>query len=169
MLREYAAAHTPSMTAEEFSARVLTYLRPQVGFAYSAGGALGQKIGKTVGLRSKTKDKTVLPAAPVTVSTALLCVFVSNGITIEQVQQGSGTDTVVITGSVPSSKYHYTGLIAAEVATGHEGSVVEMTVIFPGQLFAWGSGKRLISRIYGGLDGAIARVSACEREGLTWD
>jgi hypothetical protein len=152
-LREFASAHKPAMTAEEF----LECLRPQVRVVAS----LGPSLGKALGLRSATRRTFAYPQGPTMTCVALLCGLLSNGVDVETVEQSSTGDSLLVSGGVPSSALHFGGRIDIQISARGPESDVSMAVVFPGQLIAWGAGKRLLAKLRRELDSAVGRLRQC--------
>ena len=152
-LLEFASLHDPAITAEEF----LESMGPVVRI----GGSLSQSLGKTLGLRNTTRDAFAYPRDPTITGVALLCTLLANGIKIEAIEHATTGDRLIVEGAVASSALHWGGRIRIEISACEPGSKVSMAVVFPGQLFAWGAGRRLLRRIRGELDGATDRVRQC--------
>ena len=152
-LREFASAYKPAMTAEEF----LQYLKPKVRI----GASLGRSLGSGLGLRSATRETFAFPQSPTTTCVAFMCALLANGITVDTVEQSSSEGTLLVTGTMPSSPLHYGGQISAEISGRQPGSQVSIVIVFPGQLFAWGAGKRLLLNLHSELHRATARLRQC--------
>jgi len=153
ILRDYAAMHRPGLTSEEF----LQYLRPHIRL----GASLGRHLGERLGFRAATQDTFVVPQAPTKACVAILCGLVAHGIRVEVIERSSPGGSLMVTGIIPSSPVHFTGQITIEVSPQQEGSVVAVAVVYPGQLIAWGAGKRLVARVREKIEGALRRLGEC--------
>ena len=151
VLRQFAATHRPGVTADEF----LSAFRPQIRTA----GHAGRSVALKAGLASKTSREMAFAWTPEVTAVAVVAGLVGRGVLIESVEEIGRPPGVVVVGQVPSSPAHFGGTITCEVASDAMGSLVSFDVVFPGQAFAWGAGRRLIKAVASTIPSAAARIS----------
>lgn len=153
VLRDFSAIYKPGMSSEEF----MQYLRPTVRIS----ATLGQVLGKKLGLRSTDESISISSDRSDTASISVICSFLSNGISVELIEQTATTDGVRIVGSIPSTPFHSGGIVTVNVLTAPLGTNLTWTTAFPGQIFAWGAGKRLVAKLQADRARVASRLRRC--------
>lgn len=136
LFEEFAAAHDPRESADEFLNRfgAMTVFSAKV--AHSLGNALG--------VRNTTYEEFVVPHTPLIACLAAIGAVYCNGLDVEAIEETADGGGYLITADVPSTWLHFAGQIVVSVAPDGAGSTMEVTIVVPGQVFVWGAGKRLI-------------------------
>ena len=161
LLSKYAAeghGHK-NMSADEFFERV------GMDPVARLGASMGRKIGGAVGIRNVTKNELHSRAPLHESSVACLCALLANRIAIGEIQSADQSEETLISGQVPSSWKQFGGtinvLVSAEerASPSVAGCRVKMEIIFPGQFFAWGAGKKLSRSICNHYARAISEIT----------
>lgn len=153
---EYACEHQPGMTADEF----LSSFAAQG----TIGAALGQRMGRALGVKNTTTQSFSWSRPSLVTCGAVLCGCLAAGVVVDFVDPVEATEAgqaLLITGTVPSSPAHFGGELTVEISEEAGGSKVFMRLVIPGQVFAWGAGKRLFKRIRNRLEDATVRIEHC--------
>jgi hypothetical protein len=153
VLREFACAYKPGMTAEDF----LQLVQPEVRLSAKVSRALGDELK----LRSTSNQTFVFQQSPKITCMAFVCALLANGIPADGIEQSPNGDALLLSGPMPSSALYWSGRITIQITTCPTGSDVSMVAEFPGQLIAWGAGKRLFRKLRSQLDKAAIRLHHC--------
>ena len=153
VLCEFAGGYRAGMTADQ----LLRY----APYHASLGARAGNSVGKKLGIRSLARRSFELPQGLTLSGVSLLCALFAQGITVEAVEESPTRDALLLRGTVPSSIFHYGGEISVNVTGSWARSTAEITIIYPGQIFVWGSGGRLIAKLRHHCDRALARLQSC--------
>ena len=153
VLREFACAYKPGMSSEEF----LQFVRPDVRI----GASVSRSLGDALGLRSTSHQTFASPHTPAMICMAFVCAFLANGIAADCIEQSMAGEALFLSGPMPSSSLYWSGRITIEITARPAGSEVSMIATVPGQLIAWGAGKRLFQKLRAQLDSAAVRLRQC--------
>jgi hypothetical protein len=78
---------------------------------------------------------------------AFLGAIAEQNIALAQVNEASPGRKVSFVASIPSSPSSWKGMLLLELAGSAWSYRVDARVVFPGQVFAWGRGRRILSRL----------------------
>ena len=152
VLREFASVYKPGMTSEEF----LECVQPEVWIAASFSRSLQDS-----GICRTNRQTFASTHNPTMTCMAFVCALLANGIATDRFEQSSAGDALSLSGPMPSSPLYWNGRITIEITARPPGSEVSMIATFPGQLIAWGAGKRLFRKLRAQLDSAALRLRQC--------
>lgn len=131
---------TYGMSAEEF----LSHFKPTIRFGASIGKAIGDKIG----LKSKTGKILTISTYYLYVLLAVLCALAKQGFQIIEANETEHPKTCFLIAQIPSSPLTWEGQIYISILQQEKQHTITASVTFPGQLFAWGRGSRIIKRLF---------------------
>lgn len=155
ILADFAAMYEPGMSAQEF---LQNWARPQA----RATARFMQPRTESAGLASRTSREHDSGWAPPIATVGAIAGMLTRGVEIQSVEGAAGDPQVVVSGQVPSSPAHFGGTVTCTVTPSANGSTLSFEVVFPGQLFAWGAGRRLVRDVCAQLPHAADRVSTTE-------
>jgi hypothetical protein len=151
-LLRFTVEHNPKMSAEEFLD----------GLGLRMEAAVGRALGTKLGVRSFTEERVVFEYPPVVTVLALMGGMAAEGVRITSVAPTVEGDALEVSGVVPSSIYHYEGTLSVDLASVDGHVEARAQVVFPGQLCAFGAGRRLIRRVVRTVAVAGDRLRTCE-------
>ena len=151
VLVDFAATHGPSESADEFLERF--------GATTVFTAQLANSAGKFLGVRNTTRETFSISHPPAVACLASICAMFANGLRVGTVGERDGNDRFRVTGDVPSTRLHFAGYITLDTDPHGAASMVDVTIVVPGQIFVWGAGKRLMRKIRSDMVSAADRLA----------
>ncbi len=144
----YASRHTHGLRAHDV-----------LGYGDSSHAELGQAIGNMLGVKAKARETVTLPLAEVSAARALVLALASQGIAPREIVADPDGQGSVISSAIADSWATFEGYCLARVLPLESECRIDVSMVFPGQMFDWGRGKRLLRGVTAALDGAVGAVN----------
>lgn len=135
MIRDFADNHRYR------SAEIQVYSPLHVEMA----GAVGNAIGKAIGLERGSDRSFRTKSDPIRTAIAAVMAATCQRIEARGLEE-NGDGAITLIGHVPKNWAAYGGPFRAEITPTSEGSSIAAKIVFQGQAFAWGEGKRRLRR-----------------------
>lgn len=145
----YASRHTHGLRAHDV-----------LGYGDSSHAELGQAIGNLLGVKAKAKETVTLPLAEVSAARALVLALASQGIAPREIIADPDDQGALISSAIADSWATFEGYCLARLQPHGPETTIDVSMVFPGQMFDWGRGKRLLRCVTAALDEAVGAVSA---------
>jgi hypothetical protein len=122
------------------------------------GGHVGHKLGKALGVR--TGNDLTFDSSLDLEHSAIGCLVAATSQDMTELKADYTASGIRLTGKLPDSWAVFEGNLTVDITSGASMTSIRVAVEFPGQLFAWGAGKRTVNRFRKDFEDAVLTVAA---------
>lgn len=144
LLKDDAFRDKVKLLAEQYKSKIdLDGLFSAVGIT----SVVRKTLSNGLGISTKTDYTCSFPIAQKGAAMCISIAAVQQAITIQEILEDENKEVYLVVGSVPATWSNWKGMVFMEISPYGTGSTIKIRVVYEGQSYDWGAGKRLSRRI----------------------